>query len=186
MAAPLKCRSAQNDVCGQFQPCTSAQTNPTPDLSLSLTPTLTPTFRGARGRHEVGRGSPARHTSLMNFTWTSKNLARTCEYVYVWWTTIPLYLLLGTYHQVPYMIPGTFRQHHSWCHIYSNMLFWRDEILMMLLIWWRWYFPELPCCVIPSEVLETTCRRSGLSANLKTIGCRDTTGEHRAPTHKDG
>ena len=37
------CRSAQffvQDVCGHFEPCTSAQTNPTPDLTLTLTPTL--------------------------------------------------------------------------------------------------------------------------------------------------
>ena len=56
--------SAQNfvqDVCGQFQPCTSAQTNPTPDLSLTLTLTLTPkpTLWGARGRQGQPRGSAA-------------------------------------------------------------------------------------------------------------------------------
>ena len=33
---PLKCSSAQNDACGQFQPCTSAQTNPTQDLTKTL------------------------------------------------------------------------------------------------------------------------------------------------------
>ena len=43
---------------GQLQPCTSAQTNPTPDVTLPLTLTLTLTLTpwGARDRHEVGRG----------------------------------------------------------------------------------------------------------------------------------
>ena len=46
--------SAQNfvqDVCGQFLPCTSAQTNPTPGL--------TQTLWGARGRQGQPRGSSA-------------------------------------------------------------------------------------------------------------------------------
>ena len=61
------------------QPCTSAQINPAPDLTLTLTLTLTSTLTpwGARGRHEVGRGSPAIHTSLMNFICTSETLVRT-------------------------------------------------------------------------------------------------------------
>ena len=42
-------------VCGQFQPCTSAQTNPTTDETLTLTLTLT--LWGARGRQGQARGS---------------------------------------------------------------------------------------------------------------------------------
>ena len=58
--------SAQNfvqDVCRQSQPCTSAQNNPTPGLTLTLTLTptltltLTPTLWGARGRQGQPRGS---------------------------------------------------------------------------------------------------------------------------------
>ena len=54
------CRSAQNDGCG-------AQTNPTPDLTLTLTPTH------PLGALEVcsGRGS-------IEFTCKSENLERTC------------------------------------------------------------------------------------------------------------
>ena len=39
-----------------------------------------PTLWGARGRHEVGRGSPAIHASLMNFTCRSE---KPCTYVRV-------------------------------------------------------------------------------------------------------
>ena len=67
-------RSAQNDGSGQFQPCASAQTRPTPNLTLI---TRTPTLWGARGRHAAGRGSPAMHSSLMNFTCTSE---KPCTY----------------------------------------------------------------------------------------------------------
>ena len=55
MAAPSICSSAPKDEFGQFQLCTSVQTIQTPDLTLTLTPTL----RKARGRRELGRGSPA-------------------------------------------------------------------------------------------------------------------------------
>ena len=70
VAAPPMCKSARNDVCGQFQPCTSSsQTNPTPDVTLTLTLTLIPTLWGlevgTRGRQEVGRGSPAIQESLI-------------------------------------------------------------------------------------------------------------------------
>ena len=41
------------DVCGQFQACTSAQTNQTPDLTLTRTPTLW----GARIRQGPSHGS---------------------------------------------------------------------------------------------------------------------------------
>ena len=58
MAAPPRCRSAQNDVCHQLQPCTSAQTRPR---------TLTPTpFEGL----EVC--NPATYRYVMDFTWTSE------------------------------------------------------------------------------------------------------------------
>ena len=74
--SPPMCWSAQNDVFGQFQPCTSsAQTNPTPVLTLTLYPTRS--LWGARGWHEVGRGSPAIYTSLMIFTCTSE---KPCTY----------------------------------------------------------------------------------------------------------
>ena len=43
------------DMRRQFQPCTSAQTNPTPCLTLTLTPTLW----GTRGRQGQSRGSAA-------------------------------------------------------------------------------------------------------------------------------
>ena len=49
-------RPAQNfvqDVCHQVQPCTSAQTNPTPGLTLSLA------LWGARGRQGQSRGFAA-------------------------------------------------------------------------------------------------------------------------------
>ena len=50
-------------VFRQFQPGTSAQTNPTPGLTLTLTHTLTPTLTltlwGGRGRHGQSRGSAA-------------------------------------------------------------------------------------------------------------------------------
>ena len=42
-----------------FQPCTSAQTNSTPDVTLTLTLTLSPTLWGARGRQGQPRGSAA-------------------------------------------------------------------------------------------------------------------------------
>ena len=44
-------------LCGQFELFTSAQTNPIPDLTLTLT--LTPTLWGARGRQGQTRGSTA-------------------------------------------------------------------------------------------------------------------------------
>ena len=50
--------SAQNSVqhaCGQTQPCTSSQINPTPDLTLTLIPSLW----GARGRQGPSRDSGA-------------------------------------------------------------------------------------------------------------------------------
>ena len=71
-------------VCGQFQPCTSAQTNPTPDVTLTLT------LWEARGRHEVGRGGPAMHTTPTNFTRTSE---KSWTYSYV--DTNELSLLLS-------------------------------------------------------------------------------------------
>ena len=79
MAAPPMCRSAQNDVCCHFQPCTSAQTNPT-DSRPNPSPNPNP-LGGARGR----QWSPAMHTSLMNFTGTSE---KPCTHVrlYVWWS----------------------------------------------------------------------------------------------------
>ena len=46
-------RPAQNfvqDLCRLFEPCTPAQTNPTPGLTLILTLSLTLTLWGARGR----------------------------------------------------------------------------------------------------------------------------------------
>ena len=66
--APPMCRSILQKtfvqkVRGQFQPCTSAQTNPTPDETLTLTITLL----GARGRHEVGRGSHAAPPRVLVF-----------------------------------------------------------------------------------------------------------------------
>ena len=67
MAAPLTCTC----MCGQFQSCTSAQTNPTPDATL--------TVWGARGRQEVSTGSPAIQTLLVtNFMCTSE---KSCTYV---------------------------------------------------------------------------------------------------------
>ena len=44
------CRSAQNDGC-------AAQTNPTPDLTLTLAPTQPNPLGGSRSALEVGRGS---------------------------------------------------------------------------------------------------------------------------------
>ena len=50
---------AQNfvqDLCGQFHPCTSAQTNPTPDLTLTptLILTLTPSQNRLGGSRSAG------------------------------------------------------------------------------------------------------------------------------------
>ena len=47
------------DVCRQFQPCTSAETNPTLTLTLTLARTRTRTLWGARGRQGQSRGSAA-------------------------------------------------------------------------------------------------------------------------------
>jgi len=49
------------EACDQFQPCTSAQTNPTPEVTLTLsrTRTRTPILWGARGRQGQSRGSVA-------------------------------------------------------------------------------------------------------------------------------
>ena len=63
-SAPHMCKSILQrnfvqEVCGQFRPCTSAQTKPTPDVTLTLTLTLTPTPWGARGRLGQSRGSAA-------------------------------------------------------------------------------------------------------------------------------
>ena len=54
--------SAQNfvqKVSRDFQPCTSAHTNPTPGLTLTLKLARTPTLWGARGRQGQSRGSAA-------------------------------------------------------------------------------------------------------------------------------
>ena len=50
--APPMCRSAQNDLCGQFQPCTSAQARPTTDSTLNPNANTNPLggSRSARGR----------------------------------------------------------------------------------------------------------------------------------------
>ena len=91
-------RWAQNDVCvpgvcGQFQPCTSAQTNPTsqPDpkpVTLYCIPIKPQPF----GRLEAGTTSAGEsfhiHRYVMNFNFTCafiylKNLARTCDWLYV-------------------------------------------------------------------------------------------------------
>ena len=62
------CIAAQkHDVCGQFQPCRSAQTNnPTPDLTLTLTRTLAPTLWGAGPRSARGRQGQSCHTRIAN------------------------------------------------------------------------------------------------------------------------
>ena len=44
---------------GRFQSCTSAQLNPTPELTPTLTPTLTPILWGSGGREGQSRGSAA-------------------------------------------------------------------------------------------------------------------------------
>ena len=47
-------------LCGQLQLFTSAQTNPTPDLTLTKTPTVCGAgSRSARGRQGQSRGSAA-------------------------------------------------------------------------------------------------------------------------------
>ena len=60
---PLHLRRARTfcrALCGQFQPFTSAQTNPTPDLTLTLTLTLWGAgSRSARGRQGQSRRSAA-------------------------------------------------------------------------------------------------------------------------------
>ena len=72
-APPVQEHPAKNlcaggvEVCGQFQPCMSAQTNPTPDVALpqTLRLTLTPTlwgaqsFGGVRGSQGQSSGSAA-------------------------------------------------------------------------------------------------------------------------------
>ena len=58
------CRPAQNDGLG-------AQTNPTPDLTLTLT--LWGGSRGSRFAREFGRGA------VLNFRANLKNLGHTCK-----------------------------------------------------------------------------------------------------------
>ena len=62
--------SAKHDVC-------VAQTNPIPDLTLTLT--LAPTLGGSWSALEVGRGSSAIHFSLMSLRANLNSLARTCN-----------------------------------------------------------------------------------------------------------
>lgn len=71
--------------------CTSAQINPIPGANRNphRNPNPSKTVWGARGRHEIGRGSPAIHAWLMNFACAStENCPRTGEYS--WGALIPL------------------------------------------------------------------------------------------------
>ena len=56
LSAGAACKKTScRTLCGSFQPFTSVHTNPTPDLTLTLIPTLW----GARGRQGQSRGSVA-------------------------------------------------------------------------------------------------------------------------------
>ena len=92
IAAPPMCKSVQNDVCGQFQSRTSAQTNPTPDLTVSLNPRPNPLggSRSARGRQ--GQSCHTIYTSLcMIFTCTS---AEPCTHVRASIPVVPITIIV--------------------------------------------------------------------------------------------
>ena len=69
------------DVCGQFQSCTSAQTNLTPALALTptLTLTLLPSFRGLEARPTAGMHAGAVARLLSVFLWRSSKTLRVAE-----------------------------------------------------------------------------------------------------------